>query len=205
MGRGRDRARSRSFDGAQHANLAPDGEPWRVAHEECARYARARIWRRCRRAMHHPPGHSRHTPAQTRHKACMSVQARRPRARATRRRPRPPSFPAAFTEPIARPSRARWLSTLGPRAESRHAQRRAPAQRRRPPRTIRLRHPPMGACRGRSGRLPRLSGTRSRSRTALLSPVRGCRRCGRTRGWRCSAGSRCSRLRTRPRHRSTGP
>jgi hypothetical protein len=24
------------FDGAQHANLAPDGEPCRVAHEECA-------------------------------------------------------------------------------------------------------------------------------------------------------------------------
>ena len=41
------------FDDAQRAMPGPDGEAWRVVHEECAQSATARIWRRCRRAIHH--------------------------------------------------------------------------------------------------------------------------------------------------------
>jgi hypothetical protein len=40
------------FDDAQRANLGPNGEAWRAVHEECAQYARARIWRRYWRVVH---------------------------------------------------------------------------------------------------------------------------------------------------------
>ena len=89
-----------SFDDAWHANSGPDREAGRAMHEECAQRARARIWRRCWRAVHHPRDTLDTLPAHSRQKPRV-----RSRSTAGSGDPPPPSPPPSlppFTEPPAK-------------------------------------------------------------------------------------------------------